>query len=91
MSQFDIHTNPFGRNRVRRPFLVILQSDFISQDIDTVMVAPLETASGGTYVTRLNPSVIVDNRPFVLIAQELLTLRKTSLGAPRGSLRHQRD
>jgi CcdB protein len=83
MSQFDIHANPFARSRKRQPFLVILQSDLISRSLDTVVVAPLEEASGGKFADRLNPSVTIDDRSFVLIAQELV--------APRGSLDHARD
>jgi hypothetical protein len=83
MSQFDIHTNPFRRSRERQPFLIILQNDLISRGIDTVVVAPLEIASGGKFASRLNPAVVVDNRSFVLIAQELLTIRKSVPGTPR--------
>jgi hypothetical protein len=53
MSQFDIHANPFARSRKRQPFLVILQSDLISWSLDTVVVAPLEEASGGKFADRL--------------------------------------
>jgi hypothetical protein len=91
MSQFDIHANPFRRSRERQPFLVILQNDFISQRMDTVVVAPLEAINGVKFDERLNPAVKVGDRSFVLIAQELLTVRKSDLGAPRGSLHQQRD
>jgi toxin CcdB len=91
MSQFDIHANPFPRSRKRQPFLVILQSDLISRSLDTVVVAPLEEASGGKFADRLNPSVTIDDRPFVLIAQELVAVRKSVLGSQRGSLDHERD
>jgi hypothetical protein len=90
MSQFDIHANPFPRTRKRQPFLVILQSDLISRSLDTVVVAPLEEASG-KFADRLNPSVTIDDRSFVLIAQELVAVRKSVLGAPRGSLDRERD
>ena len=44
MKQFDIFANPFPRSRERQPFLVALQSDLLAQSLDTVVVAPLETA-----------------------------------------------
>jgi toxin CcdB len=91
MNQFDVHRNPFPRSRERQPFLVVLQSDLISQSLDTVVVAPLEAAGGGKFADRLNPAVTIDDRSFVLIAQELVTVRKSVLGAPRGSLGHERD
>ena len=91
MNQFDIHANPFPRSRERQPFLVILQSDLISRSLDTVVVAPLEAADNGKFADRLNPPVTIDDRPFVLIAQELATVRKSVLGMARGSLGHERD
>jgi toxin CcdB len=91
MSQFDIHANPFRRSRDYQPFLVVVQSDYTSQDIDTVVVAPLEVANAGRFIDRLNPSVKFGNRSFILIIQDLLTMRKSQLGDPRGSLHLQRD
>jgi toxin CcdB len=91
MKQFDIHSNPFPRSRERQPFLVALQSDVLSRSLDTVVVAPLEAADSGKFADSLNPEVTVDDRAYVLIAQELVTVRKSVLGEPRGSLAHQRD
>jgi toxin CcdB len=91
MKQFDIHSNPFPRSRERQPFLVALQSDIISRSLDTVVVAPLEAADSGKFADRLNPEVTVEDKAYVLIAQELVTVRKSVLGEPRGSLAHQRD
>jgi len=91
MRQFDIVANPFPRSRERQPFLVTLQSDLLMCSLDTVVVAPLEPASSGTFADRLNPRVDVDGQPFVLVAQELVTVRKSVLGSPRGSIAGARD
>jgi len=91
MRQFDIVTNPFPRSRERQPFLVALQSDLLVRSLDTVVVAPLEPAASGTFVGRLNPRVEVEGQPFVLVTQELVTVRKSVLGDPRGSIAHERD
>ena len=92
MKQFDLFANPFPRRRERQPFLVALQNDVLSRSLDTVVVAPLETAdSGGKYAERLNPHVSVDERAFTLMAQEIVTVRKSVLGGPCGSLAHERD
>ena len=91
MKQFDIHANPFPRSRERQPFLVTLQSDLLSRSLDTVVVAPLEAADSGKFADRLNPTVTIDEKSFVLIAQELVTVRRSVLGEPRGSLGHDRD
>jgi toxin CcdB len=91
MKQFDVMANPFPRSRERQPFLVALQSDLLVRSLDTVVVAPLESAASGTFADRLNPRVEVDGRSFVLVAQELVTVRKSVLGNPRGSIAAARD
>jgi toxin CcdB len=83
MKQFDIVANPFPRSRERQPFLVALQSDLMMRNLDTVVVAPLEPAASGTFADRLNPRIEVDGQAFVLMAQELVTVRKSVLGTPR--------
>jgi toxin CcdB len=91
MKQFDVVANPFPRSRERQPFLVTLQSDLLARTLDTVVVAPLEPALSGTFHDRLNPRVDVDGQPFVLIAQELVTVRKSALGNARSSIANDRD
>jgi toxin CcdB len=91
MKQFDIIPNPFRRSRERHPFLVALQSDLLARSLDTIVVAPLEPAASGTFADRLNPPVKVDGKSYVLIIQELVSVRKSVLGAPRGSAAEARD
>jgi toxin CcdB len=91
MKQFDVFANPFPRSHDRQPFLVALQSDLLARSLDTVVVAPLEASDGGKYADRLNPQVAVEGKVFTLIAQEIVTVRKSVLGATRGSLAHERD
>jgi toxin CcdB len=91
MKQFDVVANPFPRSRDRQPFLVTLQSDLLARSLDTVVVAPLEKATGGSFADRLNPRIEIDGQPFVLIAQELVTVRKSVLGNARGSIAGERD
>ena len=91
MKQFDIVPNPFPRSRERQPFLVALQSDLMMRNLDTVVVAPLEPAASGTFADRLNPRIEVDGQPFVLMAQELVTVRKSVLGTPCASVAGARD
>jgi toxin CcdB len=90
MKQFDIVANPFPRSRERQPFLVALQSDLV-RSLDTVVVAPLEPAASGTFADRLNPRVEIDGQPYVLLAQELVTVRKSVLGIPHASIAGARE
>jgi toxin CcdB len=91
MKQFDVIANPFPRSRERQPYLVALQSDILVRSLDTVVVAPLESAASGTFADRLNPQVEVEGQPFVIVAQELVTVRKNLLGNPCASVAGARD
>ena len=91
MNQFDVIANPFPRSRERQPYLVALQSDLLTRNLDTLVVAPLEPASSSTFADRLNPRVDVEGNAFVLITQETVTVRKSVLGQPRASIAAERD
>ena len=91
MNQFDVLPNPFPRSRERQPYLVALQSDLLTRNLDTMVVAPLELAASSTFVDRLNPGVEIGGVAYVVIAQEIVTVRKSVLGQPRGSLASDRD
>ena len=91
MQQFEVFNNPFPRSRERQPFLVALQSDLLARNLDTVVVAPVEAADTGAYADQLNPQVEIDQRSFVLITQELVTVRKNVLGRSHGSVANERD
>jgi toxin CcdB len=91
ISQFDVVTNPFPRSRERQPLLVTLQSDLLARALDTIIVAPLEPKGSGTFADRLNPEVEVDGQAYVLITQEIVTVRKNVLGASRASIAKDRD
>jgi toxin CcdB len=91
MKQFDIADNPFPRSRDRQPFLLVLQSDLMARSLDTVVVAPLEPAAAGTFADRLNPHIDVEGQNYALIAQEIVTIRKSVLGSVRGSGASARD
>ena len=90
LAQFDVLPNPFG-TRERQPYLVALQSDLLSRNLDTVVVAPLERLLADTFADRLNPRVKIGDELFVLIAQELVTVRKAALGQPQASLAGDRE
>ncbi len=91
MNQFDVVANPFPRSRERQPFFVALQSDILTRNLDTLVVAPLEPAASGTFADRLNPRVEIEGNAFVLITQEIVTLRKSVLGKPHASIAAERD
>ncbi len=91
MKQFDVFANPFPQRRQRQPFLVALQSDLLIRSLDTVVVAPLESANAGAFADRLNPRVSLDDADYFLVTQELVTVRKSVLGQASGSIADHRD
>jgi toxin CcdB len=91
VNQFDVVANPFPRSRERQPFLVALQSEILTRNLDTLVVAPLVRAETGTFADRLNPRVEIEGNAFVLITQEIVTVRKSVLGNPRASIAAERD
>ena len=91
MKQFDVFSNPLPRSRQRQPFLVTLQSDLLARNLDTTVVAPLEPADSSSFADRLNPQVTVEGAAYVIVTQELVTLRKSVLGKPSGSVAEHHD
>ena len=91
MRQFDVFANPFPRSRERQPFLVSLQSDLLVRSLDTTVVAPLEQADTQPFADRLNPQMTLSGAQYALIAQELVTVRKSVLINRAGSVAEHRD
>ena len=91
MKQFDVFANPFPRSRERQPLLVSLQSDLLAHSLDTTVVAPLEPAAASPFADRLNPHVTLESGDYVLVTQELVTVRKAVLRQAAGSVAEHRD
>jgi toxin CcdB len=91
MAQFDVHRNSDPRTCKRQPFIVDLQSDFLS-DLQTRVVVPLTKAeSFGPPIKRLNPTFKIANRSLVLSTAELAGIDRRDLGESVGSLADSRD
>jgi toxin CcdB len=91
MAQFDVHRNTDVDGRKRAPFLVVIQSDFLS-DLKTRVVAPLVLPEKfGPPVKRLNPTLRVAGRAVVLSAAELAAIHRRELGEDIGNLADSRD
>ena len=90
MKQFDIFRNPdplFGR---RRPYLVILQSDFLNV-VETVMVAPLAPASRTKAIARLTPEIDVAGAAHILLVHEMAPVVRSNLKRVVGTMVTKRD
>jgi toxin CcdB len=88
--QFDIHRNPSLETSQWAPYLLVLQSDLLS-DLQTTVVAPLVHAKEfGRPATTLNPVFDVQGERVVLSVAELAGVSGKQLGERVGSLAARR-
>lgn len=90
MRQFDVVANPEAGEAAHRPFLVILQSDLVS-DLNSAVVAPLIPRERMIGAERLNPVVSVDGREFWLATHELFAVDRRILKNQVATLGPNRD
>ena len=88
MAQFDVFQNP---RPGMFPLLVDIQSDLLSR-LETRVVVPMTTVKklGAKPITRLNPTVKVGGTEYVLVVQELASVRLSALSKPVTSLASRR-
>jgi toxin CcdB len=89
VQQFDVVENLSPLTRVRYPFAVVLQHDRIST-FTLLVVAPLTAASPSLARTRLDPSVNIGGREYVVIIEELAGVQRKTLGRVVGSVEADR-
>ena len=85
MKQYDVYRNPDPASAKRRPYLAVLQSDFLTV-IDTVVVAPLAASTRVKPVARMMPVVAVADVEHYLMTQELAAISRSVLKKPVGSI-----
>jgi toxin CcdB len=88
--QFDVFANPDSDEAALRPFLVVLQSDLVS-DLRSAIVAPLVKRGDMAGAQRLNPLVTVTGQEFWLATHELFALDRRILHDKIASLTDHRD
>ncbi len=88
--QFDTFTNPDTDDAAYRPFLVVLQSDLVS-DLMSTIVAPLVKREDMAGAQRLNPLVTLADQEFWLATHELFALDRRMLSNKIGTLADRRD
>jgi toxin CcdB len=92
MAQFDVYRNPSGRSAETFPYLVDIQSPFIS-NLSSRIVIPLARRErvGIESLTRLTPAVTHDQETLLLFTPQIASIPLNQLKNPIGSLAHQRD
>ena len=88
--QFDVFANPSGRSAQTFPYLVVLQSDWVTES-STVIVAPLVASDRIGGHPRLYPEFTIAGRQLVLAITDLAALPRARLSRRVGDLRGERD
>jgi len=91
MAQFDVYRSPNSRSRRIIPFVLVVQSDLLS-DLATCAVVPLvDAAQFGKPATRLNPVFTIEKTSVVMSTAEITGIPRRALGSLADSLASQRD
>lgn len=85
MRQFQVYENPSGRSRGYAPFVVVLQSHFLSA-LPTTVVAPLLHAKGRPPYTEIAIAVEFLNERYFVSIGELAAMDGRELKRPLGDL-----
>jgi toxin CcdB len=88
--QFDVVANPDADDARHRPYLVILQSDLVS-NLRSTVVAPLVARNDMVGARQLNPLVTVDGLEYWIAVYELFAIEQHMLGPKIASVADQRD
>jgi toxin CcdB len=87
--QFDVFLNPDRSNAEDHPYLIVLQSNRLS-DLDTCVVAPLLRAKTIKLFERLLPEVLIDGVKFKIAIPDLGAFPPHLISAPIANLESER-
>ncbi len=82
MGQFFAYKNPNPATRTQYPYLLDIQSNLLS-GLRTTIVIPLTPSklAAPMSLTRLNPTIVMDGKSFVVMTQEIAGVDRNQLGA----------
>jgi toxin CcdB len=92
MAQFDVYTNPSKTSRKHYPYLLDIQSPYISE-IATRIVVPLGYASsfGSQSMKMLTAEISFEDKVLLLLTPQISSVPIKVLKVPVGSLSHFRE
>lgn len=92
MAQFDVYENPSKTTRNHYPYLVDIQSPYISE-IATRIVIPLGylASFSNQAMTGLTPQITYQDQELLLLTPQISSVPAKVLRKPIGSLAHFRD
>lgn len=81
MDQFSLYRNQNTSSKRAYPYLLDIQSPLV-RTLDTRLVIPLALKElyGSELITHLNPVILVDNREYVVLTQQMAAVPRTVLG-----------
>jgi hypothetical protein len=79
--QFKAFANPYPKSAEGSPYLVVLQSDLLSQ-YHSVVVAPLQPLSSAARASVFRPYFEIDGHRYVLNILEVPPMPRRDLGRP---------
>ena len=88
--QFDVYRNPLRGGREERPFVVVIQHDFLA-DRPSRVVVPLVVARAMQPERRMNPLLEVLDQSYYLSPTETVTLPVRQLREQVDNLGRERD
>lgn len=90
MRQFDVYRNPDARAARSRPYVVILQSDFLNI-VEAVAVAPLASAVRAKPFVRLTPLFDIAGVQYAIYVHDMAAIPRALLKRRVGSAAVKRD
>lgn len=90
MRQFDVYPNPDPGRSSKRPYVVVLQHDHLS-DLASVVVVPLVRAEGIVPIAGLMPGVSVEGELFYVVLPDMAATSRRHLKGAVANLGQFRD
>ena len=92
MAQFDVYRNPSMQSKKHYPYLLDIQSPYISE-IATRIVIPLGYAVSfkNEAMTNLTPEISFEDEQLLLLTPQISSVPENILSNPIGSLSHFRE
>lgn len=91
MAQFGVYRNPDKASAAAVPFLMDVQSDYLS-DFPTRIVVPLVASERVKKLPhKLNPQIQIDGAGMIMMTEQLASVPKAVLGSEVTSLAQYRD
>ena len=91
MAQFEVYLNPNTKSAQAVPYLLDVQSDFLSGFSTRVVVPRVPVESAGKSAQPLHPQFQIDGAHMVMMTELLAAVPKIALGAAVTSMAQHRD